>query len=105
MSALDPRLQAAIDEYPADTCYKQVGGRHYVITEYSLMDDGSVTVQIVHGSDSTLPGVSAFGCSPGELERCDCGLWEPPTDEQILETTQKIAAIGELRKLGVNDVN
>ena len=70
--------------YPPTICYKskQSPRYHYMILSYSDKPegpDGAVTVTLIHGADSSLPGVATFGQEPEQLIVCDCGKWEPPT--------------------------
>ncbi len=68
-------------------CYrsKQNPRFHYTIAsyDYSKAPGVPVMVTLVHGSDSTLPGVGTFGQDPAQLVPCDCGDWRPPTPEQV----------------------
>jgi len=79
--------------YPPDTCYRSVENpkHHYTISSYFDTDEnGLVTVTLVHGSDSTLPGIGTFGQDPRQLIKCGCGNWKPPTESQTKETRKKI---------------
>lgn len=64
---------------------------HYVIKQYDgkrnlQTDEVTITLTLVHGYDSTLPGVMTFGQDPSQLIPCGCGKWEMPTAEQIKNT-------------------
>ena len=82
----EERLREAVEKYPPDTCYrlKDYDG-HYILTNTDISHDGKITVRILPSRDSYLPGVLVFGVLPTELVRCDCGKWEPPTEDQIAE--------------------
>jgi hypothetical protein len=41
-----------------------------------------VTVKILHGADSFLPGMLVFGHPPEDLVRCGCGKWQEPTQDE-----------------------
>ena len=80
------RLREAVEKYPPDTCYRDKDNDgHYILTNTDISYEGTITVCILHGRDSYLPGVLVFGVPPTELVRCDCGKWEPPTEHQIAE--------------------
>jgi hypothetical protein len=53
-----------------------------------MCDDG--TVRLVHGMDSTGPGLVTYGQDPRQLVTCDCGRFEGPPD--LLETRDALEA-------------
>jgi hypothetical protein len=66
-------------------CYRSTKNPnwHFTIHSYDGPDDaGAVTVTLVHGRDSSSPGVGTFGQDPAQLIACDCGHWEWPTAAQ-----------------------
>src|SRR5690349_2294252 len=77
-----PAVREIATKYPPDRCYRsRENPGHYIIERYSEPQDGRpITVTIVHGRDSYMPGVAAFGIDPHSLIPCTCGNWEPPTD-------------------------
>jgi hypothetical protein len=64
-------------------CYRSTDNerQHYVIIAYSAPTEECPhgSVRVVHGSDSALPGVVAFGIKVESLVSCGCGNWAPPT--------------------------
>lgn len=108
MTKLD--LAEVQERYPSTTCYRDADPRHHFwIHSYERPGDNRacltpgcthehhttdrVTVTIIHGSDSSSPGVATFGVDPTTLHRCDCGRWRWPTDEQIDETKRVVAGV------------
>lgn len=88
LKKLPPHVAEVVREYPATTCYRSIENEgHYWIYSYGEppTKDGIVTVKIVHGRDSYLPGVMVFGVQIGSLVKCGCGKWESPTEEQFME--------------------
>ena len=71
------RVQEIILRYPP-SCYRSTENPgHYLIYSYDEpLDDGPITVTVIHGRDSFLPGVTVFGVSLNSLLWCDCGNWE-----------------------------
>jgi len=61
-------------------CWKDVQGE-------SLPED---TVNIVHGADSSLPGVGVVGVSVRDLIPCNCGHWREATEAQAKHTREWI---------------
>jgi len=92
-------VQAVILKLPPWVgCFRYVDrpDSHYRIHSYDEHKDGrTVSLTIIHGRDSHLPGVAAFGIPPEHLEPCGCGNWEPPTKDQIDVTREEIEAIKE----------
>lgn len=79
-----PKVRKIALAYPATQCYRATDNRgHYTIYCYSEPRSkyGRVTVKLIHGQDSYLPGVMVFGVNPKTLIPCDCGKWNPPTIE------------------------
>ena len=61
-----------------DTCYRSTENRgHYCIRSYDEEKAGGVTLHVIHGADSFLPGFGVFGVDPGTMRACGCGNWEP----------------------------
>ena len=96
--ALPPHVQPIASKYPPAKdgvllCYRSTehARLHYTIRSYSENPNGTVTVTLVHGSDSSLPGIATFGQDPAQLLVCGCGKWEFPTDEQIAATASRLA--------------
>jgi hypothetical protein len=75
----------AAGEHDNLLCYRSNKNPLYHYTIRSYDDDkprGVVTVTLIHGSDSTLPGVATFGQDAAQLLPCGCGRWEWPTAAQ-----------------------
>lgn len=81
------------------TCYRdpQRSAVHYAISMYEWAMSGEVTLVILHGADSALPGVSAFGVSPASLKPCGCGAWTEATEEQLGHMRQHFEALERAR--------
>lgn len=100
LDSLPPAVRVVAQKYPpADPvtakihCWRSSQNPlfHYVIKSFSEPDAaGLVTVTLVHGHDSTLPGVATFGQDPAQLTLCDCGKWQPPTDLDKQRTKAKL---------------
>lgn len=89
-------VRSVASKYPATRCYRSTDNPawHFVISGYDVHNEtAEVFVELVHGRDSTLPGVKTFGQNPGQLIACACGKWEPPTQEQIEERRRHIEAV------------
>lgn len=85
----DEAARAVARRYPPWRCYRSMENPHYhyAIASYDHdQETGGITLLLVHGSDSTLPGVKTFGQAWSQLLPCNCGKWEMPTPEQIQET-------------------
>jgi hypothetical protein len=89
IKTLPKKVQKVANEYPGDTCYIKDRG-HYKIRSYDEEKDGSVSLQLIHGRDSFLPGVVVFGIKPAGLLKCKCGRWKSPTEEQTVVTLAMI---------------
>lgn len=90
-----PRVQAVARRYPGFrggklVCYRSTQNPRFHYTIYSIGEpedpDAPCTLTLIHGADSTLPGVSTFGQPPEQLIECGCGHWEWPTAEQRAST-------------------
>jgi hypothetical protein len=93
---INERLMEAMCNLPA-TCYRMKGNDgHYRIKGLDADADGHVTVQLIHGRDSYMPGVFVYGVETDELQRCACGRWEKPLPEQIEETKRWLRERREL---------
>lgn len=90
-------VAAVARKYPPDRCYRSTQNPrfHYVIGSYEENAGNVCTLKLVHGRDSTLPGVATFGQPPDQLIECDCGKWEPPTDGQTAVTGAWLKAEGK----------
>ena len=90
-----PAVAAAVRAHPPESCYRMSGSAgHYMIYSYGEpANGGPITVTLIHGTDSTLPGVSVFGIDPSTLTPCGCGNLEWPRPEQIEKTKKRITAI------------
>lgn len=92
---MPPEIAAVARAYPMTTCYRSSEDPkwHYVIQGYDQdKEGGAITVTLVHGSDSTLPGVCTFGQAIEQLIKCDCGKWEGPTVMQTKATHARMMA-------------
>ena len=86
-----PAVAAVARRFPPTTCYRSTENRgHYLIGSYEEPKCGGVTVKLIHGADSFLPGIVVFGVDPETLISCDCGEWNWPTPEQTLEIREQI---------------
>jgi hypothetical protein len=103
VSECPPEMQATARKWHPFTCYRDVGNphTHYVISSYGLMpaeaDRKTVRVTLLHGADSTLPGVSVFGVEVEHLVACNCTEWEMPTEEQCEHMREHFAALQRAR--------
>lgn len=72
-------------------CYRSTQNVLYHYTLYAY-DEGpaGVTVRLIHGADSTLPGVMTFGQPLDQLVPCDCGRWKYPTPAQAEATRARL---------------
>lgn len=79
-------------------CYRHAENPrwHFTIGAYSTSDP--VTVTLIHGRDSTLPGVAGFGQDPANLRPCHCGQWLPPTDSQTKFVQRRLKAVARRSK-------
>lgn len=88
-------IKEAARQYPAYQCYRSADNnrQHYLIgTYYTPEEGGAIRVVLIHGSDSTLPGIKSFGEDPAQLVPCNCGAWDWPTREQVEERRVLIEA-------------
>lgn len=88
-----PQVQAAILETPPD-CYRSLDNPgHYRLYSYEEpVNSKEITVKLIHGRDSFLPGVLVFGVDRNSLLRCGCGKWQGPTKEQVRLTKKRLDA-------------
>jgi len=89
------------ERYPAVrnghvACYRSTENprHHYRIYSYNE----NLTVTLIHGDDSSLPGVNTFGQPAEQLIACDCGKWEWPTEENIARTRERTERTGAKRR-------
>ncbi len=72
-------------------CYRaKDNDGHYALVSFEENGDGTVTLKIAHGSDSYFPGTMVFGVHPENLVLCDCGKWEPATQEDLRVSKRRI---------------
>lgn len=78
IEARPPAVREVCKRLPPRACLRRrdTKAHHYRILSYGEHPDGSVTLKLLHGSDSILPGLAVFGVDPAELEVCGCGSWE-----------------------------
>ncbi len=81
--------QTTAEAHAGLTCHKDIMGGHFWIQVFH--DDG--TVWLLHGRDSTLPGLDLKNHDPDDLSICDCGNWMPATKEQMLASRTLVATI------------
>jgi hypothetical protein len=99
-SSTPPHVVAAMRRYPPTQCYRSTQNPrfHYVIERYqSSTDHDRVGAVLMHGADSTLPGVGTFGQPLEQLIPCNCGKWEPPTEAQKLATHKRMQRMAQER--------
>jgi len=102
----DPEIEKAARKWPLLWCYRSTNNPqwHLHIDGFGREQDGRVTCMLIHGSDSTLPGVGTFGQDPKQLIPCKCGKWAPPTKEQIAATRAALEArFGPLKTGGCGE--
>jgi hypothetical protein len=102
-----PEMQATARKWHPFTCYRDAENpnTHYVIASYGLMPPGdrkAVLVTVLHGADSTLPGVSVFGVQVEHLKPCGCTKWDMPTEEQVEHMREHFAALHRARACAPN---
>ncbi len=73
-----PELRRIAEEHPGVTCHRDLFGGHYWIQVFR--DDGHLW--LLHGADSTLPGLDDPRVPPDHIVTCDCGRWRAATKEQ-----------------------
>lgn len=89
-------VKAVIEKCPPFGCYKSTENKgHYEIYSYEEHGGDPITIKIVHGKDSYLPGITVFGVNPNTLVKCDCGEWEPPTELQAQISKDDIEKLKE----------
>lgn len=89
VGTLKTRARTTAEQHSGLTCHKDITGGHFWIQLYH--DDG--TVWLLHGRDSTLPGLDVKAHDPSDLAACDCGHWMPATKEQAEASRQIVATI------------
>lgn len=82
-------IQNVADAHSGLTCHKDILGGHYWIQMFN--DDG--TLWLLHGRDSTLPGLDVKNHDASDLSTCDCGNWMPATKEQMLNSRALVSTI------------
>lgn len=89
MESRPRKIRTVLEQHfnPPALCYRLSNDPnhrgHYAFYSIYERDDGKVLLTIAHGKDSFSPGLRVFGISPEEMVPCNCGKWEPPTQEQI----------------------
>jgi hypothetical protein len=96
VQALPEFARATARSYPTWQCYRSVKSpalHHFKIYSYDY-DPNDLTVPIsatvMHGSDSSLPGVAVQQYSLSLLVVCGCGGWKGPTDWQVMKMERKL---------------
>lgn len=101
-AARPPRVAELARRFPPWNCYRSKENPRMHYTIYSIGEpkepDGPMTLTLVHGADSTLPGVSTFG-HPEQLIVCNCGHWQPPTEAQQEAMREHLDALIRARSL------
>lgn len=96
------QIAAAAHKFPPFFCYRAKDNprQHYIIHSFTEEGVGKpVRCQIIHGADSTLPGVQVFGVDPESLVLCGCERWQKPTPEQVEAMREHVAALEKARSL------
>ena len=97
-AGLPAHVAEVVRKYPPDRCYRSTQNPrfHYVIYSYEENAPSTVvTLKLVHGADSTLPGIATFGQPVDQLLPCDCGKWKQPSEEQVARLSANIRAEGD----------
>ncbi len=69
-----PAVREVARKLAIHSCFKSTQNKgHYKL--YAIDETDPVTVKIIHGSDSFLPGYEIFNVNPDTLEPCNCGEW------------------------------
>lgn len=92
-----PAIRELVTAAPPWHCYRLKDHNprgHYSIHAYN--ENGTLT--LIHGADSTLPGVGTFGHKPETLIVCDCGKYEWATDQQIAASGEYIEQVAKDRR-------
>lgn len=90
-----PHVRAVAEQWPIQLCYRSTldPAFHYMIHTYdALRSGGSVTISVLHGSDSARPGIAVYGQEPETLIRCGCGKWTPATPQQLRASHRQMLA-------------
>ena len=75
-------------------CYRIKGKPgHFFMYKLSLYSDDIVRCVVVHGQDSYAPGIARLVLMT-ELDRCDCGTFEPPKHMLLVAFTTPNAVQG-----------
>lgn len=98
VAARPPAIAEAATKWPGCTpsgeleCYRSKRHRdaHYAIRSYE--EGERVTVTVIHGADSFLPGVGAFGQELEELVRCGCGQWREASELEAARSNARVRA-------------
>ena len=84
-------VRIAIKKWPPTICYTAKDNKgHYILYSYEENEKGPITVKLIHGKDSYLPGVMVFGVDPRTLVPCGCDRWEQPTELQTQMTKDRL---------------
>lgn len=79
------KVREVARRYPAYECWRSDENPefHYKIIDYAHhRATGEVLLTLVHARGTSRAGVATYGQAPGQLIRCGCGKWAPPTDEE-----------------------
>lgn len=93
LESLPAATREVAERYPAHDgnthiCYRSTENPRYHYIIYSYFND--LTVTLVHGADSTLPGVGTFGQPYAQLRHCGCGRWRHASAEQAQQTKRRM---------------
>lgn len=103
---MPPAVQVVALRFPPD-CYRDPTRKatHYALMSYNEQPGrgGDVTLSLIHGADSALPGVTVFGVVPQTLVRCGCGKWRCATEPQLEAMREHFAALERARALAPKD--
>lgn len=91
--ALIVRAMPPCDANKVPVCYRGKDNplQHYVIVAYTEHGDADVMLKVIHGADSTLPGLGVFGVEPDSLVHCGCGRYQPASDDELELTCAMLA--------------
>lgn len=91
VAARPPLVRDAIKRFDPRVCYHAIDNAgHYTIYSFEEHGEEPVTVSLIHGQDSYLPGIRVFGVSLETIKRCGCGMWEYPDQKQVERTRAMI---------------
>lgn len=96
-------VKAIAKAFPPNECCKlkddELG--HFLIHAYGEdRFNGEITVMLIQGKDSRLPGATTPGIPVDRLEPCGCGKWEQPTDEQAELMRKHIEYLHKAQEIG-----